>query len=767
MISKAKQSIWSLAEMILPWMVLLFLANYTVGLFAFLPDAGVQISTNVINKVFYEGEGGIGFQPVDVILQAGSVTAQQVADDLRTGFFEGLKTNETVAVTVMRQGQTISFNYTMPGPLAGEIRGRLESQWFIPYIFWLAGTAALLFLRPRSGLRLLLALFGYVTAIWLSASTLSARHFWDGALLLCSATWLSVPVYLHLHWLFPSPLRKLPNWTWAMLYAVCTVLAVLSWFQFVPQRLYFIGFILMVAGSLVLLAVHLVVQPAERRTLAGLAAALGLVLLPALGFGVLGLLRVNNVFTGMSVLGLAALPGFYFFTLFRRQLNPIQVPRADRLVRVYVGVILIGLLFCSILILVIQSPFIYQSYPVFSTIAFAILMVIALVNFVPFLVLPALGNENITLSVGGAHLSFGANRGAAGVLFILLDALVALLLALVIHLLNPPAADNVSLVAAALGTAALALLGYPAFQRFFDRSVLGMPLTLEGLARAFAARITTSLERPALGRLLVEEVMPSLLVRQFAQWVQNNGTLTASFGLRAEADMLPRAESYTALGTAVGRELPDHDSRFPGWIRLVIPLRAGSELRGYWLLGRRDPDDRYSAEDIAVFQSLADQTALALVNIDQAEALQALYFADIERNESERLQMAAELHDDVLNQLAVLNMNLQTAAPAALQAYDQAVFHIRQIINGLRPAMLNHGLHTALETLVDELNDRLAHQGGGPRVLLEIAAEVVRYDPRVELSLFRIVQQSCSNAIQHAMCHDNPHHGRTAAGTCR
>ena len=59
MLSKAKQLIWSLTEMILPWMVLLFLANYTVALFAFMPYAGVQLSTNGINKVFYEGEGGL------------------------------------------------------------------------------------------------------------------------------------------------------------------------------------------------------------------------------------------------------------------------------------------------------------------------------------------------------------------------------------------------------------------------------------------------------------------------------------------------------------------------------------------------------------------------------------------------------------------------------------------------------------------------------------------------------------------------------------
>jgi signal transduction histidine kinase len=94
-------------------------------------------------------------------------------------------------------------------------------------------------------------------------------------------------------------------------------------------------------------------------------------------------------------------------------------------------------------------------------------------------------------------------------------------------------------------------------------------------------------------------------------------------------------------------------------------------------------------------------------------------------------------------------MNLQDAAPATLAAYDQATERIRDIINGLRPAMLNYGLAPALETLAEELNDRLPN---GPRISIDLEQSDARYEAHTELYLFRIAQQACENAVHHADC---------------
>ena len=747
--TKFNKRFWAFAEGALPWVVLIFIGYITFAHFFIHPYMGFGLDQNItIGSVISQIKAEKTIQTGDTIQRLGSVTPEMVANNLQTNYYEGLKAGNQIEIVVERSGQVKTFQYTIPGVTAEEVFFRLDSQWFIPYVFWLAGTAALFFLRPRSAQRLLLALFCYLTAGWLASSNLSGYNLLNGALLLRSLIWLSLPVYLHLHWVFPTPLRRLPGWAWGLLYGLSAVMAVVSWLQLVPPSTYFIGFITALLGSLVLLVVHLVAQPSERRPLLGLAVALGMVLMPVIAIAILGLLKIYYPFPGIVVLGVAALPGFYFFTLYRRQLSEVINRQANRLVLIYVVVIFTGLLFCVAFALTAQTPVIFKYFDNLNLAAALILVVIALVNFLPFLVLPALAREEITLGIGSG-LRFSANRAASAVFFILIEALIVLLLSTLFQQLHFPGVSELSLVLAVLLMGSGALLFYQPFKRFFERRVLGISLQPEALARIYAGRITTSLERSALQKLLADEVMPSLLVRQFAQVILRDGKLQLDFGLRVNADMLPGGLRPGRLDALCGTLLDADNSPLPAWMRLVLPLQSGGETRGYWLLGQRDPDDRYSEEDIATLRALADQTALALVNIDQADNLRALYFADIDRNEVERLHLGAELHDDVLGQMSLLSQSIESSNLKAVSAYEQSVLRIREIINGLRPAMLNFGLRPALETLVDELNERLPQ---GPKLELDLPEALIRYDSRVELYLFRVVQQACSNAVQHAAC---------------
>ncbi len=97
---------------------------------------------------------------------------------------------------------------------------------------------------------------------------------------------------------------------------------------------------------------------------------------------------------------------------------------------------------------------------------------------------------------------------------------------------------------------------------------------------------------------------------------------------------------------------------------MVLPLVVSGKLIGLWLLGSRDPDDYYAQSEISILKAIANQTAIALVNITQAERLHALYQADIERQEKERASLARGLHDEVLNQLAALAMRQEKSNPA-------------------------------------------------------------------------------------------------------
>lgn len=127
----------------------------------------------------------------------------------------------------------------------------------------------------------------------------------------------------------------------------------------------------------------------------------------------------------------------------------------------------------------------------------------------------------------------------------------------------------------------------------------------------------------------------------------------------------------------------------------------------------------------------------------------ALYQDNIQRHEQERIKLAHDLHDEVLNGLAALSMVIddEYVQPQFQKDYQKLTFRIRQIINGLRPPMLDHGLFPALEALVDELSDRPSHE---TIIKLDLGLSDERYESSLEGHLFRIVQQACENALQHA-----------------
>ncbi len=311
----------------------------------------------------------------------------------------------------------------------------------------------------------------------------------------------------------------------------------------------------------------------------------------------------------------------------------------------------------------------------------------------------------------------------------------------------------------------VSIYAYPYFEEWFELHVMGITFRPARLLEMYSSSISTSLDRNSLAALMVDKVLPSLLVRQSTiLFFVPGGQFSFLYvkGLEPENGPFNPTFPLDKLKASIQKD-PRHlrlELEPPlDWIKLALPLRIENTISGYWLLGQRDPDDIYSFEEIPTFQAIADQTAIALSNILQADHLRTLYAVDIERGELERLHLAAELHDEVLNQLAILVMKsdmLRESEEAAV-AYDKAVKTIREAINGLRPAMLYYGLGPALETLIEEIDDRAA---GEVALSLELENDGTRFSAKVELYLFRIVQQACVNALQHA----HPQHIQIVGG---
>lgn len=200
--------------------------------------------------------------------------------------------------------------------------------------------------------------------------------------------------------------------------------------------MYALGLFLAVCGSVLLLALHVIIRPSHRRDIGLLAIAFASAILPLIAFSIGDVIGNTPSFTGLSVVMLPVIPAGYAYVIARRQLGGLEL-RANRWIALFLYTILL---------------------------------------------------------ISLAALSLSALSGLSEMPGVMIS--VGVIVALI----------------AGLGSLAI----YPRFQRWVEYRLLGMPLPPTGLLETYAARITTSLEMPALVQLLSRDILPSLLVRQSA-----------------------------------------------------------------------------------------------------------------------------------------------------------------------------------------------------------------------------------------------------------
>lgn len=290
---------------------------------------------------------------------------------------------------------------------------------------------------------------------------------------------------------------------------------------------------------------------------------------------------------------------------------------------------------------------------------------------------------------------------------------------------------------------------FPAFQAFVDKHFLGIRLPYENLQEIYSSRIAACTSTNDLLQLLENEVFPSLLIRQYAFLQLTDGKPKTLLVKEVSAEELPTEDGISPLVERGGKFLPAL-SPSDDWMRLILPLKVGDSFIGLWLLGKRDPDDLYAQAEVPILQAIAHQTAIALSNILQTEQLWKLYQANIDRNEKERLTIARDLHDSVLNQLGALRINLVDVnlPPTFQRDYDELSHRLREIIKNLRPEMLTtYGLAAAIKALAENLMERTSDR---VKIHVDVQSGEERVPENVELHLYRIVQEACENALRHA-----------------
>lgn len=142
----------------------------------------------------------------------------------------------------------------------------------------------------------------------------------------------------------------------------------------------------------------------------------------------------------------------------------------------------------------------------------------------------------------------------------------------------------------------------------------------------------------------------------------------------------------------------------------------------------------------------------------QYEELRYLAGKLITAQDDERKRIALELHDDVVQRLALLSIQIQNinkSLPAALTNVHHALFRLNEETEEAATALrdLSHELHSSalqylgLPAALKNLSQSLARQHG-----LSIAVETSNLrdsSQDIDLGLFRVAQEALSNAIKH------------------
>ncbi len=196
---------------------------------------------------------------------------------------------------------------------------------------------------------------------------------------------------------------------------------------------------------------------------------------------------------------------------------------------------------------------------------------------------------------------------------------------------------------------------------------------------------------------------------------------------------------------------------------LFVPLRLRGRVLGV-LSGfdRLRDGPQFTARDEQLLSAFAASAAAAVATAQdvQTQSLER----SVAAAEQERTRWARELHDETLQELAALKLQLATArierddAQRAEQLryagerVDYVVTGLRDMITDLRPASLDaYGLEPALQALAERMARRaqlsidlrvdLAHERG--RDQARLAAEV-------EDTIYRLIQEALANVAKHA-----------------
>ncbi len=214
------------------------------------------------------------------------------------------------------------------------------------------------------------------------------------------------------------------------------------------------------------------------------------------------------------------------------------------------------------------------------------------------------------------------------------------------------------------------------------------------------------------------------------------------------------------MGAALLSELVGHDA---GQAGLLAPLRwRGRSLGMLLAIDRLGGDPAFSLDDERALISFASSAATAIAATQAADDERMR--VTIAAAERERKRWARELHDETLQELGALRVMQESALMAkdpdavrrALADSNEQLLGLieglRGLITELRPAALDElGIAAAIEALVTRICSRSDLEVSTSIELPDgDGGEPGRFDPHLEATVYRVVQESLTNVVKHA-----------------
>ncbi len=198
---------------------------------------------------------------------------------------------------------------------------------------------------------------------------------------------------------------------------------------------------------------------------------------------------------------------------------------------------------------------------------------------------------------------------------------------------------------------------------------------------------------------------------------------------------------------------------------VVFPLTDQGEIVGRLLVGRRTPNEEFSAADEQILRTVARQAGAVVHGAKLTADLQRSRQQIVAGREEERRRMRRDLHDGLGPSLAslllearVLRRMIREDPAAAEKLADEmqgdiraTIDDIRRVVNELRPPALDDlGLLPAIQVMADKLGRSASGSVTETVVQVDAPDELPPLPAAVEVATYRIVQEALTNVARHS-----------------